>query len=910
MTLLANLERAARRRPDQVVLVDATRTLTYQQLFAAIDLRTESLQDGRGVGARVGVLLQPSVELVITYFACLRAGMVFTPLSRLPAPVMAKVLALLRLDVLVTDEATDFGVPTVSLRTTPPAPPASPPNIRQTASRTAHILLTSGTSTGSPKAVTTDQIGSLHSHAWRTALMPYRPDDAVGCNIFGIWDVVPALFNGVPAVMIPDAAMRDPLSLAAVLVRHAITRLMVTPTLLAACLNSTDAADALRKLRWLVLCGERVTDNFAKRVRRALPGVAVLNLYSTAECADVAAAPIDDDGEMPALEVADFARVVIADVDQRERLLPVGRPGRILVAGPGLASGYVAGAPGQSVSPFFTLAGAPWGDARVYDTGDLGVLTADGRLRVLGRCDDGIKIRGAWVNPEHVADVLTGHPDVADVSVREADGKLVAFVVPTPSAEARTLASDLRSFATTRLAAHAVPGRIETVSALPLASSGKADRRAVPAVAPARTADLEREVLAAFRRVLNDPTVTRNDDFIDRGGDSLSAIALCGILQQRTGRRIRVADFLRHSRPAALAAFIAKGARVSEVKDWRLPQLAPELRIGSTAPSPMTPPRTVLVTGASGYIGRAFVDAVRGRFEVLALIRSGKVRDRTAIQGDLTEPGLGLPTRQWLQLGRRIDAIIHIAANVDAFASYDDLAPLNAHAVEGLIRLAAERAVPLVHVSSSAIFPLGDGERKEATPEVEGLLARRLAASGADAYSRTKLAAEALLQQAAARGLSTSVVRIPHLLGHPRNDRLASTLKALIAAGVFPDVERGWRWQFTTRDVVCRALVDALRTRPSVRHATLAPITGEQVFDCLTATGFALARTTLPAIATALDQVSPSHRFHTDATVLGRLISEYGPRAALSMDDAILLSAKPADVAAAQILRRHLSQLD
>lgn len=899
MTLLANLERAARRSPNKVVLIDAARTLTYRQLLAAVETRSALLQEGRSVGARIGVLLQPSVELVITYFACLRTGMVYTPLSRLPAPAMSKVLALLRLDVLVTDEALDYGVPTLTLPAVSAVVPAAMPC--EDVNRTAHILLTSGTSTGSPKAVTTDQLGSLRSHAWRTALMPYRPDDAVGCNIFGIWDAVPALFNGVPAVMIPDAAMREPSALAATLVRHAITRLMMTPTLLAACLNSAEAVDALGKLRWLVLCGELVTDSFAKRVRRALPRVAVLNLYSTAECHDVAAVRVGDDGELPALEVAGFARVAVADVNHRERLLPAGQPGRILVNGPGVASGCF----GDGSERFFKLAGVRWGDTRVYDTGDLGVLTAAGRLRVLGRCDVGVKIRGHWVNPEHVADVLAGHPGVADISVRASDGKLAALVVPVPSANAKTLGAALRRFAAARMAAHAVPGRIETVPALPLTSSGKADRRVTPTATPVPSGDLGGEVLAAFRRVLDDPTVAPHDDFTNRGGDSLSAIALCGTLQQHTGRRIRVADFLRHPTPAALAAFIAKGTQAIEVKDWRLPELGRDIRIGNSAPAP-APPRTLLVTGASGYIGQAFVHACRGRFEVLALVR-GEFTGANAIRGDLTAPHIGLSPRRLTALGERIDAIVHIAADAGAFTSYDDLVPLNVRAVEALVRLAAVRTVPLVHVSSSAIFPLGDGEQREVLPDAETMpqLARRLASSGADAYSRTKLAAEALLRQAARRGLPVSVVRIPHVLGHPRNDRLTSTLRALIAAGVFPDADTHWQWQFTIREVACRALMDAVLTRQDVRHATLAPVAAEEIFRCLTAAGFELRPTTLPAIATAVDRVSPSHRYFADAATLGQLISEYGPRAALSMDDALLTTAQPFDVDPAQVLRRQ-----
>ena len=70
--------------------------------------------------------------------------------------------------------------------------------------------------------------------------------------------------------MIADVAMRDPDSLAATIVRYAITRIMMTPTLLNACLASPPGRCALRRLRQVILCGETVTDVIAARARQAL----------------------------------------------------------------------------------------------------------------------------------------------------------------------------------------------------------------------------------------------------------------------------------------------------------------------------------------------------------------------------------------------------------------------------------------------------------------------------------------------------------------------------------------------------------------------------------------------------------------------------------------------------------------
>ena len=110
----------------------------------------------------------------------------------------------------------------------------------------------------------------------------------MGCSIFGIWDVVPALCRGVPAVLIRDETMRDPLALAAAIVRFGITRIMMTPSLLGACLDCGAGVEALRRLRLLVLCGEIAAPAVVERAWKELPKVRIANLYSTAECHDVA----------------------------------------------------------------------------------------------------------------------------------------------------------------------------------------------------------------------------------------------------------------------------------------------------------------------------------------------------------------------------------------------------------------------------------------------------------------------------------------------------------------------------------------------------------------------------------------------------------------------------------------------
>ncbi|MCY3763218.1 MAG: AMP-binding protein, partial [Gemmatimonadetes bacterium] len=584
----------------------------------------------------------------------MNAGLPYVPLEPYSPAILEQVLARASLGVLVTSRrfapvlaaSLPEDLPRIWIgEESPPESPAEP-FPEPDPLRIAHLAFTSGTRTGIPRMVATDHVGSMLSHAWRCRLWPFDPArDVVGCNIFGIWDVVPALCRGVPAVLIRDETMRDPFALASAIVRFGITRIMMTPTLLGACLDCGEGIEALRRLRLLVLCGETAAPAIVQGAWEALPGVRVANLYSTAECHDIAGGVLMPGKAVTCGVVADFAEVHLCHPDDPHRLVEVGSPGRVLVGGSALARAVHSadGGEGGFVEVDLPAPGGGCRRTRVWDTGDLGVFHPGGELEILGRCDSGLKIRGSWVEPGEIEGALEQHPLVRRACVTaETDPRgqteLVAYVVPGQEGQhAATLAGRLRDFAASRLPRQSVPGRFVPVDELPLLPSGKVDRRrlrlAEPALAVSRVeassepGDLREQVLAAFRETLDDPAIGLGDDFETSGGHSLRAIRLCGILHGATGRRVAVGDLYRHPTPSGLTRFLREQKGLHRPPKWSPPELeidtpAPEL------PEPRIPPRTVLVTGATGFLGAALVETLlRGTsVKVVALVRAGDIR--------------------------------------------------------------------------------------------------------------------------------------------------------------------------------------------------------------------------------------------------------------------------------------------
>jgi natural product biosynthesis luciferase-like monooxygenase protein len=229
-------------------------------------------------------------------------------------------------------------------------------------------------------------------------------------------------------------------SIAAQIVRHQVTHLQCTPSLLRTVLLDSAGAGALKQIDVLMLGGEPLPAALAAEVAPAIRG-RLLNMYGPTETTVWSATATIAGADDPVTIGRPIANTQIYLVDRRMRLVPMGAAGELLIGGASVARGYLE-RPDLTREKFvedpFTRAsgsGGANGGGRLYRTGDLARYRHDGRIEFLGRIDHQVKVRGHRIELGEIEAALGRHADVRQAVVMArggADGqpRLVAYVVP------------------------------------------------------------------------------------------------------------------------------------------------------------------------------------------------------------------------------------------------------------------------------------------------------------------------------------------------------------------------------------------------------------------------------------------------------------------------------------------------
>ncbi|WP_089104740.1 non-ribosomal peptide synthetase [Streptomyces hyaluromycini] len=537
-------EQQAARSPQAIALLSEHTELTYAQLNARAN-RFAHLLASRGIGPEqtVAVLLPRSAERVVAILAVVKAGSAFLPIDPdLPVERIAFMLADAAPSLVLTEAAVAprmpgthstllLGEPDLLLELDDHADTDLTDEHRcqpLLPGHPAYLIFTSG-STGRPKAVVVDHHGVFALATTQVDRFAITADARVlqfsspGFDA-SVMELLMAYAAGATLV-VPSSGPLVGEALAEALLSWSVTHTLIPPAALA-----TLPDGSYPHLRTLVVGGEACPPGLVDRWSR---GRSMFNAYGPTEstvCATIAG-PLSGDAAPPIGKPVAGTRAQVLDAALRP--VPPGVVGELYLAGVGIARGY-SGRSGLTGERFVA---DPFGTAgsRMYRTGDLARWTVDGQLEYRGRADQQVKVRGFRIELGEIETVLAQHPDViqAVVTVREDQPgvrRLVGYIVSS-KVEAPT-PEDLRSHLGSALPDYMVPAAFVALDAVPVNSSGKVDRAALPV--PSFSEDTERHPVSwaeqtlckLFAEVLGLERVGMDSGFFALGGDSISSIRL------------------------------------------------------------------------------------------------------------------------------------------------------------------------------------------------------------------------------------------------------------------------------------------------------------------------------------------------------------------------------------------------
>ncbi|HET6478724.1 MAG TPA: AMP-binding protein, partial [Actinoplanes sp.] len=558
--LLHDFAHAAERKADAVAVVDATDSLSYQDLMRWINGLTRILAEADvTAGDRVAISGHRSAATVAAMWSVIGRGATYVPLdtsypvSRL-RHMLADSAAKLLLHVGPAPDL-DVEIRTMAVPALDVVAPAAPewPQVKCDPDLPVYVIYTSG-STGLPKGVALPHRSIDNMVRWQQD-HSVRPDlrtaQFAPLN-FDVWfqEVLGTLCAGGTLWIMPEELRRDPLALLDWLAEHRIERLFLPCMGLHMIALAAAEPYPLHRLRLVeinvageqLVCTSAIRDFFQRQ-----PGCRLNNHYGQSESAMVTVHTLPGpSASWPSLP-------------------PIGRPlpgceilhddetGELVIAGAPLGLGYL-NADEANAARYVTVPTTRHGHTRAFRTGDL-VRIEDGAVKYVSRADAEVKIRGFRVNPLEVDACLAEHAAVAEavcVPIDNGHHSRHLRAAVTLRAGATADGRQLRSMLRDTLPSYAVPLSVHVVEELPRTPSGKIDRDAVARqltenslnrVSTGNGAD--DPLLAEIGDVLGRPAVRADEDLLDAGLSSLDALRLTVRLSAHWDTTVTVADVFR-----------------------------------------------------------------------------------------------------------------------------------------------------------------------------------------------------------------------------------------------------------------------------------------------------------------------------------------------------------------------------
>jgi amino acid adenylation domain-containing protein/non-ribosomal peptide synthase protein (TIGR01720 family) len=544
---------------------------TYSELNHKANLLANSiLQQNIKPNSLLPLFVERGAEMIIGVLGILKSGCAYVPIDReLPEDRVNYILEDIGSKLVITDKKSESILNvrkenTVLCIEDTLSAASDEPKTKIEQSQIAYVIYTSG-STGQPKGVLVshknildylygidDRLGISKCKSF--AFLSSISTDLGNTSLFGSW------LSGAVLHVFSKESVSDAYKMNAYFKKHQIDCLKIVPSHWQALIEDNHV---LIPDKLLIFGGEALHGNLLDKLPISSK-VQVINHYGPTETTiGKLLYKIDKtaiyNGTVPIGKV--FGNNTVYILNKDKGLCPVGVSGELFISGDGLSNGYL-NKPELNTERFISN---PFGEGKIYATGDLAKYLEDGNIEYVGRIDNQIKIRGYRVELGDIESViqqslLVESAVVIAKSAPNGINSLIAYIQPDSSYSKESLMQFLKY----KLPDYMLPQKYIEVDKFPLLTNGKIDRKSLPEIETdfkdiklsKPTNKTEETMVKIWQQILEMDEVGVHDDFFELGGHSLLAIRLVSAIRKAFKVEMPIGDIFDYPTIAELSTRI------------------------------------------------------------------------------------------------------------------------------------------------------------------------------------------------------------------------------------------------------------------------------------------------------------------------------------------------------------------
>ena len=566
----------AQLNPLKEAVVCGNTKVSYQELKKKVNALAFNLQQNEiKKGDVIAVLLEPSIEFIISILGAFKAGAAYIPLSTsFPTERIESILKTSGSRLIISDKKNQKLLENTSCKhliyeTLDFKEQEYKVDVDISGEDLAYILFTSG-STGVPKGVEIKHKNLSYYTSWTTSFfknslknkLPLSSDINFAAAVSQIFSCLSA---GETLHIVPNL-LKDPEHLFKWYSENPEYGLYCVPSVWSLAIEwfkKNKNKQSLQSPKALFLSGEDVSQSLIHQTQKLFPKIPIWNLYGPTEAvANLSFKKVTGENDISIGNPLPGTNFYVIKEDGSEA--KVGEQGFLYASGPGISSGYLHNKE-LTQKTFFKYESQKNGVVDVYNTGDFVSRIEEDEYRFSGRKDQQIKINGQRIELGEIENTLANHPLVSKNVILFLEKSIIAYIKPE---EKKPSIQELRNYLLNFLPSAAVPEKWSFIDEFPVLANGKINRKLLPEIEYIRpeldnnyippSNKEEEKIICLYEGILNVEKVGMHDSFFDLGGNSLKAISLLIEVEETFSQKISFQHFFENPSPAALLKSFSK----------------------------------------------------------------------------------------------------------------------------------------------------------------------------------------------------------------------------------------------------------------------------------------------------------------------------------------------------------------